>query len=986
MKRISFFGIIFAILFLNTSALKAAPKNNIPRVSVWININPQDHTITGKSVVLLPQGKVTWINVRNLILQKVLLGKKLIRPEIENGRFRVLSVGKNQFLEIHFRAYFPSKNFAHTKGFISKEEGLLLGNWFPAPEDLAIYSLRVSVPNKYKVITSAEELKVQKQKKVKIYNFSLFHPSPAPPLIFGKYEYYYRTWHNRTLALYLKVPDPELARNYLENALRALKTYEKLIGPYPYRRLSIVEISHEVGYSYPTLVLFGSKVIRLPFILKTSLSHEILHQWFGCSVYPDKGNWSEGLVTYLADYRASEEKGQGKDYRKDLLIAHETWCAGEDPLPLMNFDVRKDRCTQALGYGKGAFFFHMLKQQIGEQSFETSIKAIYLEYRYRKADWEDLRKIFEKYSRKDLSNFFRQWLTRKGKPKLGLTKRYLVKDEQGNYRLGLTIYQEAPYYDLELSLLINTNQERITKRILLKDFKKEIEITLNAKPQEVILDPDYDIWRTLSEAELPPNLGRVLSSPGKIWLEKEDWLIYRPIIHILKKSGYEVVFGPPPEPANERENLVYFGKLPGGIGFLFPDRKIKEGFLLEVKENPNFPQRVIMVAKAQDENEITAVISKLPHLWRYARLYFREGRTLEKDKEVGIEGLRLSLEAGITGLPLKKLLSLDEIIRQVSLSRVILVGEEHNRYEHHLAQLEIIKWLHNHGHKIAIGMEMFQQPFQKYLDLYLSGEISEQEFLKRTEYFKRWRFDWKLYKPILDYAKKNGIPVVALNIPYEITKKVARSGLESLSLEEKADLPEIDFSNEAYRAYLFEIYKKHREFAYEFPKFEFFYQAQLLWDEGMAEAASRWLSENPEYQMIILAGKGHIMYGYGIPSRIKRRGISSVATLVLGGNEKVTAGFADYILYPEPVAPPFTARLGVWLEEIEEGLRIAKVEKETPAYKVGLKKGDILVSADGQRLKSVADLKIILTFKKKGDNLELRYLREQKVHSLTIKF
>ena len=633
MKRILWLWMVSVLVFSNPSESQAGSKNNLPKVSVRVTISPEDHTIFGKSVISLPRNKVAWIRVKNLALQKVVLGKKLIRPEVENGRFRVLSVGKNQVLEIRFRARFSPKDFAHTRGIISKEEGLLLGNWFPAPEGLALYSFRISIPKKYKVITSAEELKVRKKGGSKVYSFSLFHPSPAPPLIFGKYEYYYRSWHNRTVALYLKVPDPELARNYLEGALEALKTYESLIGPYPYRRLSIVEVSREVGYAYPTLVLFGSKVIKLPFIQKISLPHEILHQWFGCGVYPSGGNWSEGLVTYLADHSIAEKKGEGKDYRKDLLISHETWCGGEDPLPLANFETRIDRCTQALGYGKGAFFFHMLRRQIGDQSFWAAIKAFYSEYLYREADWEDLRKVFEKYSRKDLSRFFRQWLTLKGKPELALSKRYLVKDEEGRYHLGLTLYQKVPYYDLELTLLVNTDQGKHLKRVRLKDFKKEVEITLNAEPKEVILDPDYDIWRRLSEAELPPNLGRILSAPGKIWLKKEDWLIYRPLIHRLKKAGYEVVLGPPPEPVNERANLVYLGNPPEGIGFLFPDRKIKEGFLLEVNENPNFPQKVIMVARAQDGKEIKAVISRLPYLWRYARLYFREGRTLEKDKE-----------------------------------------------------------------------------------------------------------------------------------------------------------------------------------------------------------------------------------------------------------------------------------------------------------------------------------------------------------------
>jgi hypothetical protein len=53
----------------------------------------------------------------------------------------------------------------------------------------------------------------------------------------------------------------------------------------------------------PSFTLLGSRVIRLPFILYSSYPHEILHNWWGNSVYVDyaRGNWSEGLTSYLAE-------------------------------------------------------------------------------------------------------------------------------------------------------------------------------------------------------------------------------------------------------------------------------------------------------------------------------------------------------------------------------------------------------------------------------------------------------------------------------------------------------------------------------------------------------------------------------------------------------------------------------------------------------------------------------------------------------------
>ena len=109
--------------------------------------------------------------------------------------------------------------------------------------------------------------------------------------------------------------------------------------------------------------------------------------------------------------------------------------------------------------------------------------------------------------------------------------------------------------------------------------------------------------------------------------------------------------------------------------------------------------------------------------------------------------------------------SLQGIIPGLADKRVVFVGESHDRYDHHLAQLEIIRSLHALHPRLAIGMEAFQQPFQTVLDDYIAGRLSEREMLRDSEYYTRWRFDYRLYAPILRYAREHQLPVVALNLP-----------------------------------------------------------------------------------------------------------------------------------------------------------------------------------------------------------------------------
>ncbi|MEG4009145.1 ChaN family lipoprotein [Microcoleus sp. Pol11C1] len=216
-----------------------------------------------------------------------------------------------------------------------------------------------------------------------------------------------------------------------------------------------------------------------------------------------------------------------------------------------------------------------------------------------------------------------------------------------------------------------------------------------------------------------------------------------------------------------------------------------------------------------------------------------------------------------------------EILQQLVKAKVVYLGETHDSAEDHQAQLKIILEMQRQNRKIAIAMEMFQRPFQSAIDNYLAGKLTEQQLVEQTEYDRRWRFPWESYAPILRFAKENQLPVLALNTPSEVTRKVASQGLESLTAEEKKHIPpisEIRTDNAEYRQLLLEVYQQHQKAEQgNSTGFERFLQAQVLWDETMAEKIAQFIQANPDYQVVVLAGKGHIMYGYGIPSRVERR-------------------------------------------------------------------------------------------------------------------
>ncbi len=217
------------------------------------------------------------------------------------------------------------------------------------------------------------------------------------------------------------------------------------------------------------------------------------------------------------------------------------------------------------------------------------------------------------------------------------------------------------------------------------------------------------------------------------------------------------------------------------------------------------------------------------------------------------------------------------VLAELAQAKVIYLGESHDSPTDHQAQLEILRSLHSKNPKVAIALEMFQRPYQEVLDRYLAGELTEAQLQKQSQYSQRWGFPWEYYAPILRFAKANNLPLLALNTPAEVTRKVSRTGLESLTPAEKQLVPPlaaIDLDNAAYRQRVFQSYQafhKHTGSA----DFERFFQAQVLWDETMAETIANFLGTDPDYQVVVLAGQGHIICGYGIPSRVAQRMVTT---------------------------------------------------------------------------------------------------------------
>jgi len=212
----------------------------------------------------------------------------------------------------------------------------------------------------------------------------------------------------------------------------------------------------------------------------------------------------------------------------------------------------------------------------------------------------------------------------------------------------------------------------------------------------------------------------------------------------------------------------------------------------------------------------------------------------------------------------------EEMIDSLAQARLIYIGEIHTLERHHRFQLRVIQALSQRNIPLAVGLEMLPFTVQSHLDAWTDGRLGEKEFLQLIDWKTNWGTDFGLYRPIFEYARRNRISLRALNAPRDAVKEVARKGLSGLSEEERRMLPPITMSSEQHRRLLALFIGRHKTLRADMQ--DAAYEAQDVWDSTMAQGVVQYLNskEGAGKAMVVLAGTGHMAYGFGIPERVAR--------------------------------------------------------------------------------------------------------------------
>ncbi len=547
--------------------------------------------------------------------------------------------------------------FGVTASISSAGTFLLPGaGWYPDLVDgQDSFMLRVKAPDGVIAVTAGQCLGHVTRDGRTLSEWRIDHAARGLALSAAAYQVQERKVGDVTAATYFLAPNQDLAPAYLEAVARYLQLYSDLFGPYPFPKFAVVENFFPTGFGFPSYTLLGSSVLRLPFILSTSLGHEIAHCWWGNGVYVEfeSGNWSEALTTYVSDYlyREMESPAEAKDYRLQALRNYSTLVPPSKDFPLSRFSGRTDTATKAVGYDKGVMVFHMLRRLVGEDAFWGALRDIYRERLFQPASWDDLRYAFERRSGQSLNEYFDQWVRRKGAPRVHLEE---IRDETASGAGPVTgrLVQEKPFFTAEMELVLEARDRRMDQVIRLSEAFSRFEFTGVSEPKRMAVDPDCHTLRRLDPAEIPPTVNSLKSSPSTIIVigaqatgtgQRLAELIARSLGMRHPAIVHEDELGS--DRLDDRD-VIWVG-LPRDRSFLRTApaglRFTEDGFSLEgsimpadadtffgVMPHPSDPLRAMGVFLPGPPAAAESAAAKITHYGRYSYLTFKDGQIRDK--------------------------------------------------------------------------------------------------------------------------------------------------------------------------------------------------------------------------------------------------------------------------------------------------------------------------------------------------------------------
>jgi hypothetical protein len=668
---------VFVLLSALAAFASTASAGEVPRHALQVSLDPAAHHVAVVDELRLPPGspgEVDFLlNAALHVTRSVPAAREVPTGDVSpffgnNGvaepgktvtlkRYRVSLPAGTTAISLSFEGVLNdplsdpkeqyTRGFRETSGLLGPDGIYLAGStfWVPVVDGgLVSFELAVKAPAGWHLISQGNGTS---RGDDGLARWDSAGPVDEVYLVGGPLHRYRDTSGKVEALAFLREKDDALAAKYLSATAQYVGMYQNLIGAYPYGKFALVENFWETGYGMASFTLLGSQVIRFPFILNSSYPHEILHNWWGNSVFVDygSGNWCEGLTAYLADHLIQEQRGKGDEYRRSTLQKYRDYVKAGRDFPLTEFRSRHSAATEAVGYGKALMGFHTVRRSLGDETFRKVLRRFYADFRGKKATFDDFRKSAEAVTGKDLRPLFDGWVTRPGAAELSLAS-VKVRAEGSAWIVEGVLKQTQPGAPFQLSVpvAVQTAKGAVVDVVILEGPEARFSVKVPAAPLALLADPLFDVFRRLDPRETPPSLGQIFGDPKVLALlpasaPAAEQAAYRTLALSWQSDSHAVEVKLDSEVAKlPSDRAVWlFGKENRHVAPAFGARAQVAGGALKVDgetmpvaghsalvvvRNPASAEKAIGWLFAEPEAAFAGLGRKLPHYGKYSYLGF----------------------------------------------------------------------------------------------------------------------------------------------------------------------------------------------------------------------------------------------------------------------------------------------------------------------------------------------------------------------------
>ncbi len=497
---------------------KSQKKFDVLHYNILIELFPEDKLINGNVTlkILLNDHEADKLELNfydNLKIDKLLLDGKEVQFERTETSLIIpfnQTAGDTFLVNVIYEGQpknlgFGSFNFDEVnKGYMiyTLNEPVFASTWYPCvdlPDDKAYADIYITNDSNYTSLSNGKLVGVKKIGTKKQFHWRTFYPISTYLItvysaLYKTFSDSYVTEKNDTINLFYYATEEKLedARRDFSNHKNYIKTLSELFGEYPFVRekYGIAEFGWKIGaMENQTITGIGTKFITGRKFFQDMMIHEFAHSWWGNAVGPKtwKDIWlNEGFATYSE--ALYWEKEAGVDALKTTLTAKDgRFVRGTLYNPVNQLFSR-------LVYNKGAWVLHMLRKEVGDENFFNILRNYYQTFKYKNASTEDFKNICERISKRNLKQFFDQWIY-KGEGYIEAEYYWSTTNTNGNYITEISINQLQNGYDIykfpiDIKLIYENDNKYEEREFYINNKHEKLMITTKEKPVDIILDPN----------------------------------------------------------------------------------------------------------------------------------------------------------------------------------------------------------------------------------------------------------------------------------------------------------------------------------------------------------------------------------------------------------------------------------------------------------------------------------------------------------------